>query len=328
MSIEEIRNNFQKKHIEKKKERTEEKNEQQASSTLNRVHKGTNVAFNIIFIVLALMCILPVVFAFMISISSEHSLTQYGYRMIPKAFSGAAYVFLWNEKETILHALFISFFVTVVGTIIGVVLTTTMGYVISRPGYKMKNFFNWMVFIPMIFNGGMFASYVVNVNILGLKDSIWALILPLCVSSFNIIISKTFFRTTIPDSIVESAKIDGASQLSIYTKIVLPISKPVLATIGLFLAFGYWNDWFQSSLYISNRNLISLQALLNNMMKNIEYIANNPSAGLTLQQYKNMMPSEAVRMAIAIIIVAPISCCYPFFQKYFITGLTIGAVKG
>jgi putative aldouronate transport system permease protein len=174
----------------------------------------------------------------------------------------------------------------------------------------------------------MVASYVVNSNILGLKNTVWALILPLLVSSFNVVICKTFFKTTVPDSIIESAKIDGASQLNIFTRIVVPISKPVFATIGLFLTFAYWNDWFQSSLYITNAKLYSLQALLNNMQKNIEYLANNPTAGLSLQQYKSMMPTESVRMAIAVVIVLPIACAYPFFQKYFVTGLTIGAVKG
>ena len=214
------------------------------------------------------------------------------------------------------------------GTILGLILTTSMGYVLSRPQYRLKRFYTWMVFIPMIFNGGMVANYVVVSNFLGLNDTLGALIFPLAVSSFNIIICKTFFRTTIPDSLIESAKLDGATQFTIFTRIVVPISKPVFATIGLFLTFGYWNDWFQSSLYISNSKLVSLQALLNNMMKNLEYIANNPGAGLTLQQYKNSMPTESVRMAIAIVIVVPIACAYPFFQKYFISGLTIGAVKG
>ncbi|HHY83808.1 MAG TPA: carbohydrate ABC transporter permease, partial [Clostridiales bacterium] len=207
-------------------------------------------------------------------------------------------------------------------------LTTSMGYVLSRPQYKLKGFLTWVIFIPMIFNGGLVASYVINANVLKFKDNIWALILPLCVSSYNVVICKTFFKTTIPDSIIESTMIDGASQLTIFTKIVLPISKPLLATIALFLSFGYWNDWFQSALYITNKNLISLQALLNNMQQNIQYLANNPTAGLSLQQYKALMPTESVRMAIAIVIVLPIACAYPFFQRFFISGLTIGAVKG
>ena len=298
------------------------------SMKMNRVRPGTNAGFNLLFTLLAAMAIIPVLFVFMISISSEESIRVSGYSFVPQSFSNSAYMFLWNERATILSALWISVLVTVSGTVLGLALTTTMGYVLSRPGFKLKGFYTWVVFIPMIFNGGMVASYVVNANILNMKNTIWALILPLAVSSFNIIVCKTFFRSTIPDSIIESAKIDGASQLRIFGTIVLPISKPVLATIGLFLTFGYWNDWFQSSLYISRAELVSLQALLNNMMKSMDYIANNPSAGLSLQQYRNSMPSESVRMAIAIVIVIPIACAYPFFQKYFISGLTIGAVKG
>lgn len=298
------------------------------SMRINKIKRSTNGWFNVLFVILAAVAILPFIFVIIISVSSEESIRLFGYSFFPRSFSGSAYQFLWNEKATILNALFISVAVTIGGTLLGLVLTTTMGYVLSRPVFKLKNFYTWVVFIPMIFNGGMVASYVVNANILNLKNTIWVLILPLAVSSFNIIVCKTFFRATIPDSLIESAKIDGASQLKIFSSIVLPISKPVLATIGLFLTFGYWNDWFQSSLYISNQKLVSLQALLNNIMKSLEYISNNPSAGLSLQQYRSQMPSESVRMAIAVIIVVPIACAYPFFQKYFISGLTIGAVKG
>lgn len=298
------------------------------SMRINKIKRSTNNWFNLLFVILAAIAILPFIFVIIISISSEESIRLFGYSFFPRSLSGSAYKFLWNEKSTIFNALFISVVVTIGGTLLGLVLTTTMGYVLSRPVFKLKNFYTWVVFIPMIFNGGMVASYVVNANILNLKNTIWVLILPLAVSSFNIIVCKTFFRATIPDSLIESAKIDGASQLKIFKSIVLPISKPVLATIGLFLTFGYWNDWFQSSLYISNQKLVSLQALLNNIMKSLEYISNNPSAGLSLQQYRSQMPSESVRMAIAVIIVVPIACAYPFFQKYFISGLTIGAVKG
>ncbi len=298
------------------------------SAHLNKIKPSTNIIFNIIFILLSIISIFPFFFVLIISVSSEQSIQNIGYALWPESFSMAAYKFLWNEAEMILKSFFISVIVTVLGTIIGVLLTTAMGYTLSRRNFKLKGFYTWLVFIPMIFNGGMVANYVVISNILKLNDTIWVLILPLAVSSFNVIICKTFFKTTIPDSIIESAKIDGASQLTIFTKIVVPISKPVFATIGLFLTFGYWNDWFQSSLYISNPKLVSMQALLNNMMKNLSYIANNPSAGLSLQQYVNQMPSESVRMAIAVIIVVPIACAYPFFQKYFISGLTIGAVKG
>ena len=295
---------------------------------LNRIKWGTNLCFNILFIILAAICITPVIFVFMISISSESSIAQYGYRFIPDSFSLDAYKFMWNERAQIFRALFVSVSVTVAGTILGLILTTTMGYVLSRPNYKLKKFFTWVIFIPMIFNGGMVASYVVVANLLGWRNTFLVLTVPLAVSSFNIVITRTFFRTTIPDSIIESAEIDGASQLQTFIRIVLPISKPVLATIGLFLAFGYWNDWFQASLYINDENLVGLQAMLNNILKSIEYFASHPELGVSLTQYKQSMPSETVRMAIAILIVVPIACVYPFFQRYFISGLTVGAVKG
>ena len=295
---------------------------------LNQIKFGTNIVFNAIFIILSLMCIVPVIFVFIISISSEASLAKYGYSFLPAELSDAAYLYLWKERIMILKALWISVLVTIGGTILGLGLTTSMGYVLSRKSYKLQNFYTWVIFIPMIFNGGLAASYVVNDKLLNLSDTLLALILPLAVSSFNIIICKTFFRTTIPDSVIESAKIDGATQLGIFNKIVLPISKPVIATIGLFLSFGYWNDWFLSSLYIRNKDLISLQALLNSMVKNIQFLASNPDGGVSIQQYLATMPRESVRMAIAIVIVVPIACAYPFFQRYFVTGLTIGAVKG
>ena len=204
-----------------------------------------------------------------------------------------------------------------------------MGYVLSRREHKLNDFLTILIFIPMVFGGGMAASYVVNTQMLHLNNTMWILILPLAVSSWNVTISRTFFRSTIPDSVIESAKIDGASQLTIFTRIVLPISKPVLATIGLFLAFGYWNDWFQAQLYITDDNLKSLQAMLNNIQSNVEYLTKNPTATLTSStELKRNMPQESVRMAIAFVVAVPIACIYPFFQKYFISGLTVGAVKG
>lgn len=295
---------------------------------ISNISRPANFAFNVLLFVLSISCIIPFIFVFIISITSEASIANYGYQFIPDELSLEAYRFLWQEKDMILNSLGVSILITVVGTLLGLVLSTTMGYVLSRRNYKLQNFFTWVVFIPMIFNGGMVASYVINANVLHLRNTLWALILPLMVSSFNVIICKTFFKTIVPNSIVESAKIDGANQLHIFTRIVLPIAKPLLATISLFLSFGFWNDWFLASLYITKQNLLPLQALLNNIQRNIEFLATNPSAGLTLQQYANQMPTEGVRMAIAVVIVVPIALAYPFFQKYFVSGLTIGAVKG
>ncbi len=295
---------------------------------LNRIKAPTNLAFNAVMLFFALACFLPFVVVFLISITDENSIKQLGYQLIPRDFSLQAYKFLWNERSQILNALLMSATVTAIGTTVGVLLTTVLGYVMSRPDYKLKGFLTWMVFIPMIFNGGMVASYVINVQLLQFKNGLHALILPLLVSSFNVVISKTFFRTTIPDSIVESAKIDGAGQLLIYSKIVLPISKPVLATLALFLSFGYWNDWFLSMLYITNTKMYTLQYLLQQIVMNIEFLAKTPGVGASAQEYIKSMPRESARMAIAVLIVMPIAMAYPFFQKYFISGLTIGAVKG
>ena len=266
-------------------------------SSLNQIKTSTNVLFNIIFLLLGLMCIFPLLFVFSISITSEEALRSGTYQIIPQQLSNAAYMFLWNERGTILRAFCMSVLVTVVGTVITIILTTSMGYVASRRNFKLKKLYTWIIFIPM------------------------------ACSSFSVTICRTFFRITVPDALIEAAKIDGAGQFRIWSNIVLPISKPVMATIGMFAAFGYWNDWFQASLYIQDKNLQTLQSLLNNIQKNIEYIANNPYGGLSLQQYKMGMPTESVRMAIAIIIIVPIACTYPFFQKYFISGLTIGGVK-
>lgn len=299
-------------------------------SRLNRIKPATNFLLNLMFVIVALACFLPIIFIFMISITDKNVIRTEGYQFFVTArtFSGEAYKYLWSQRQTILHALGVSVYVTALGTCLGVMLTALMGYVLSRTEHKLNNFLTILVFIPMVFGGGMAASYVVISQVLHMSDTMWVLILPLAVSSFNVTIARTFFRTTIPDGIIESAKIDGASQWTVFFRIILPISKPVLATIGLFLAFGYWNDWFQAKLYISNDNLLSLQAMLDKMQNNLEFLTKNPSAGLSISDLKKNMPQESVRMAIAFVVAVPIACVYPFFQRYFISGLTVGAVKG
>ena len=193
----------------KAEEKALEKEEAKAAFRLNQIKPATNAGFNALFVLLSFVCMFPLFYVFMISISSTDSITKYGYRLFPETYSNAAYTFLWNERGTIGRALLISVVVTVVGTVLGVLLTTMIGYVLSRPNYKLKGFFTWMVFIPMIFNGGMVANYVVVANMLHLNNTLWCLILPLAMSSFNVIICKTFFRTTVPDSIIESAKLMG-----------------------------------------------------------------------------------------------------------------------
>ncbi len=302
------------------------KQEPDGFERFNRVSKPANVVLNIVFFIMAMACIIPVV---AISFSAEESIQEYGYHFIPKIFSLEGYTFLVSQSKMIVRALGVSLLVTIAGTVLGVILTTLMGYVLSRPGYKLNGFLTMVVFIPMVFNGGLVSTYFVNSQLLGLKNTLWALILPLCVSSFNVVICRTFFKSTVPESLIESAKMDGASQFTIFSRIVMPISLPVLATIGLFLCFSYWNDWYQSMLYIEDSKLYSLQALLNAILTNIQMLAKNAATmGLGAAEMLAKMPQEAARMAIVVIIVAPIACAYPFFQKYFISGLTVGAVKG
>ena len=298
----------------------------------NSIHRGTNIAYSFLFILLALLCVIPVIFVVIISFSSEASIGKVGYSFIPAEWSSEAYQYVWHLRNThgiptVVVAFLTSVGITVFGTLLGLTLISTMGYVLSRPNFRLRKIYTYLIFIPMIFHGGLLSTYVVNTQVLGLKNTYWALILPLCCSSFYVIIMRTFFQTTVPDEIIESGKIDGASQLRIFVQLVLPISLPALATIALFLTFAYWNDWYQASLYIesSQHDLFPLQYVLVNIEKNIQYLANNDMA---MSANSNALPSETMRMAIVVISVVPIMFSYPFFQKYFISGLTIGAVKG
>lgn len=306
------------------------KNKEAADAqSFNRISARANILLNIMFLILALICVIPAVLVVSISFSAEQSITDYGYRLIPKIISLDGYGYLLKQGALIIRALGVSLFVTIVGTALGTLLTTLMGYVLSRPDYKLNGFLTMLVFIPMVFNGGLVSTYFIVSQFLHLKNTLWALILPLSVSSFNVVICRTFFKTTIPEELIESAKMDGATQFKIFFQIVLPISLPVIATIGLFLCFAYWNDWYQSMLYIDNQRLYSLQALLNAIMTNINMLAQNAATmGASMADMVANMPKEAARMAIVVIIVLPIACAYPFFQKYFISGLTVGAVKG
>ncbi len=318
------------------KKTTADAQEMQAASGMlrfNAIKPGTNVLYSILFILLALMCVIPVIFVIIISFSSEQSIGQIGYSFIPREWSVTAYEYVATMRNTsgfpiVVRAFLNSVGLTVVGTCIGLTLISTMGYVLSRRNFKLRGVYTWMIFIPMIFSGGMLSTYVVNTQLLMLRNTYWALIFPICCSSFYVIIMRTFFSTTVPDEIIESGKMDGASQLRIFLQLVLPISLPALATIALFLTFNYWNDWFQASMYIetNQRDLYPLQYVLVNIEKNIQYLANNESN--MSADSGSVLPSETMRMAIVVIAVVPIMFSYPFFQKYFISGLTIGAVKG
>ena len=293
-----------------------------------RVKPVTNVLFSLVFILLALVCFMPALLVLTVSFSAESSVVSKGYSYWPNVWSLESYRYLGRQIEYIGRAFLNSIGVTVVGTAIGLVLCSTMGYALSRPNYRLRKFFTWYIFIPMLFSGGLVASYMINAQILGLKNTYWALILPICCSSFYIIIMLTFFQTSVPDAIIESAKIDGARQIRIFVQIVLPISLPAVATIGLFFTFAYWNDWLMAKYYLNSnmQDLFPLQYVLIALESSIEFLSRNSQ--FMAPGETSSIPSETVRMAMVMIAVVHIACSYPFFQKYFISGLTIGAVKG
>lgn len=284
----------------------------------------TNIIANIILAVSAIACVFPFIFVIIISLTSEQSLLEHGYSIFPKEWSLDAYKYLIQSGGALAQSYMVTILVTVLGTIINVSMVSTYAYAISRKGFKYRRQFTFLVFFTMLFGGGMVPSYIVMTQVLGLKNTIWALILPLAFNSFNIIVMRTFFQKSVPDSIIESARIDGASEFRIFIKIVIPLALPGIATIALFSTLAYWNDWFNAMLYIDYQELVPLQHMLMKIEKNMEFIRQN---AMLSGEVMNALPQESVRMAMVVISTLPIACTYPFFQKYFISGLTIGGVK-
>lgn len=298
------------------------------SVKVHAFNKPVNFLFNILIAVFAFSCILPFVFVISISLSSETALTTYGYSFWPRDFTFFGYNYLFGQMQAkILQALFVTVLITVLGTLINSTATSLYAYVISRSNFPFRRFFTVFCLITMLFSPGIVANYLVMTNLLQLKDTIWALILPMAVSPFNIIVMRTFFKRSVSDSIIESARIDGASELRIFVQIVLPLAVPGIATISLFAALGYWNDWFNALLYIQKDSLIPLQYLLMKIQNNIQYLTQNAGASSQLFGGMASIPGESARMAIVVISTLPIAISYPFFQKYFVKGLTIGGVK-
>lgn len=305
------------------------KKEKVTKVEIRNFNPTANLIFNIIIALFALSCVLPFFFVVMISLTEEHSLAELGYRFWPKEFSTAAYsyIFAGQMSSKIFKAFGVTVLVTVLGTVVNSTMTSLYAYVISRSNFPFRKFFTIFALITMLFTPGMVATYLIVSNMLFLKDSIWALILPMALGPFNILVMRTFFIKTVPDSIIESARMDGASELKIFMKIVLPLAVPGIATISLFAALGYWNDWFNALLYIQNDDLVPLQYLLMKIQSNLDFLAKNAGMGAQIQGGLAALPSESARMAIVVVSTLPIALTYPFFQKYFVGGLTIGGVK-
>jgi putative aldouronate transport system permease protein len=288
---------------------------------MNRM-KLSNLVINFSFIVYSILCIVPMLVVLSISLSSEQSIFQNGYHILPRDFSFKAYEFILLGNSPILRAYGVTILVTIIGTVLHLVISSMFAYSLSRGEVKYRNIVSFLVVFCLLFNGGLVPWYILISKYLHMKDTIFALFVPYLVSSVNILIMRNFFRT-IPESIIESARIDGSGEFNTFLKLVIPLSTPVLATIGLFVAVFHWNDWFTSALFIDNNKLFTLQFLLQSIMNNIAYLSGNP----LVEKSAANLPDETARMATCILAVGPIVLAYPFLQKYFVKGLTMGAVK-
>lgn len=281
---------------------------------------------NIVLIGVTLITVLPMVLLFMSSITEDNTLVVNGYSFFPEKFSLGAYRYILQNASTIFRAYGITILVTAIGTALSLLLTTLMAFPLSLKDLPGRRALNFYVFFTMLFSGGLVPSYIMWTNTFHIKNTLLAYLLPnLLMGAFNIILARTFFTTNIPNDIYEAAKIDGAGYLTIYAKIALPLSKPILVTIGLFTWLAYWNDWTNGLYYISDSGMLSVQALLNRMIQDIQALSahSSISSGGAMQ-----IPQVSIRMAIAFVAIFPILLIYPFLQKYFANGIMLGAVKG
>lgn len=297
---------------------------------LNKISLPTEVAFHVIVGVFSLICIIPFIFVVIISFTSEESIRQIGYSFIPQSLSLDAYNYVIKMGDMVWRSYFNSFFITVVGTILSVVICVMYAYPLYRKDFRFRGFFNFFSFFTMIFGGGLIPTYIICKNVLGLSENYAALIVPLLVSPFNIIIMRTFLQTSVPYELIEAATIDGSGEYTTLLRIVTPVVKPGIATVALLNALAFWNDWFLALLYIRTNNaVIPLQYLLMKMQRNADFLAKNSHMmGAEASQMVAQLPSQSLKMALVVLIVVPIACAYPFFQRYLVAGLTIGSVKG
>lgn len=283
---------------------------------------------NIVFIAISSLCLIPFILLVASSVSSEDSIIQNGYTLFPTEFSLESYSYLFKEPAMLIRAYGISIFITVIGTITSLIVMTLLAYPISRRDMPLRNAISFFIFFTMLFNGGLVPTYLMYTNVFQIKNTLFALLIPgLLVSAFFVILIRTFFTMNIPNEVIESAYMDGASEFKIFARIVLPLSTPVLGAVGLFQLINYWNDWFNGLIYITDSKLYSIQVLLNTILLNAQYLASNTHFVEDMTSVDDI-PNHGLKMAIAAIGVIPILVTYPFFQKYFAKGLTVGAVKG
>lgn len=290
--------------------------------------KPFNRFASIVLTVLVVITMLPLLLIVISSFTDETALIQNGYSFLPKKWSLDAYYYMIKQGSTIVRSYGVSIFVTVVGTVCSVILTTMLAYPMSRKSFKYHNVLSFFVFFTMLFNGGIVPSYIMWTRIFHIKDTIFALLIPnYLVTAFNVILVKNYYANNIPESLVEAAQIDGASEMTVFTKIMLPLAVPTVATISLFTGLCYWNDWTNGLYYVNDEKLYSIQMLLMKIMNNIQALRANSTASL-LGTGAVDLPGTSVRMAMAVIGILPILIVYPFVQKYLVKGVVVGAVKG
>ncbi|OCT12217.1 sugar ABC transporter permease [Paenibacillus pectinilyticus] len=274
----------------------------------------------------SLSCLFPFIMVISGSLSTERDIVQFGYRLIPKHVTLDSYRILFLGSNRIVNAYGISILVTVVGTVLSLLVTSMGAYVMARRSFKYRNILSVYVIITMLFNGGLVPWYIICVRYLDLKDTLWALILPPLANAFNLFLMRNFMLS-IPEDLHESAKMDGAGEFRIFSQLIIPLSTPVLATIGLFVALGYWNDWFLGLMFVDKQELQPLQLLLRTLISNVDFLKSSSNAA-AMQRISAQIPSESIKMALTIVTIGPIVFLYPFLQRYFVKGLMVGAVKG
>jgi len=272
-------------------------------------------------------CLVPFLLLITASLTDEDAIIREGYSFFPSEWSLDSYVFIFQKSGEILNSYGISVIVTILGTLASLVLMTLLAYPLSKKDLPLRNFFSFIVFFTMLFNGGLVPTYLIYSNVFHITNTLLALIVPgLLVSAFYVILLRTFFTVSVPDAVLESANMDGAGEFRIFVQMALPLSLPVLATVGLFQVINYWNDWFNGLIYISDSRLYSIQVLLNTILLNVQYLLDNVDYSSRVDG--SSIPTQGVRLAIAVIGALPIVLTYPFFQRFFVKGLTVGAVKG
>lgn len=296
---------------------------------INAVSRPVELLFHIIMVAFCFACIMPFIFVVIISVSSQASIREIGFSFTPKSLSLDAYRYVLALGRQLWVSYFNSFFITVVGTICSLLVTIMYAYALFRKDFKYRTFFTFFCFFTMIFGGGLAPTYVVCKTVLHLSNSYAAIIIPMLLNPFNLIIMRTFFQSSIPTELIDAAAIDGSGEYNTLFKIILPITKPGIATVGLLTALAYWNEWFIPMLYISKAKYYPLQYLLQEMQSKVDFLAKNSSMmGAEASKAMANMPADTLRMALVVLIVVPIAFAYPFFQRYIISGLTIGSVKG